>query len=251
MKLNLLLLFFIINTSLSAQILNVENLRVDSDTTGFSGGAELNINFIKNTRNIFTLNTSLFAQYQNKKHLYLLIGNVDFKTIDEEDIINKGTFHLRYNYETGPVLILEAFIQAHSDAISNIDERHLVGAGPRFRLVDKPKKKLFLGTLLMYEYEKERGDITPRYHNDVRFSGYLTFDYHFLSILSFKTTTFYQPVVNELNDYRLNTYNTFSVEIIKNLQLNISYILQFDTRPVEGIPTTQFQLLNGISYTFK
>ncbi len=234
-----------------SQILNVENLRIENDVEGFSGGVELNFNFIKNTRNIFTLNSSLYAQYRYKKHLALVIGNVDFKTIDDEDIINNETFHVRYNYDIGRFVILEAFVQAYSNAISNIDQRHLTGAGPRFRLLNNDNTKLFLGTLFMYEYEKEKGGESPIYNRDVRFSGYLSFEYKIASNLSFKSATFYQPKLSQLNDYRINAFNTFSVEIVKNLELNITYILQFDTFPVIGIPTTQYQLLNGISYTFK
>lgn len=246
-----LLLILLSSAELTGQILNVENLRIEKDTIGFSGGVELNVNFIKNTRNIFTLNSSLFIQYKNKRHLALVIGSLDFKTIDNEDIINNGTFHLRYNYETGRTVILEAFVQAYSNAISNIDQRHLVGAGPRFRLINEGDKTLFLGTLIMHEWEKEKGELEPIYHKDMRFSGYLSFNYQFLNNLSFTSTTFYQPKLNQLSDYRINTFNTFSVEIVKNFELNISYILQFDTFPAKGIPTTQYQLLNGVSYTFK
>jgi hypothetical protein len=234
----------------NAQVLNVENLRSEKDSAGISGSIGLNINLIKNTKNIFSLGNTNYIQYKKERHLLFFISDIAYKKVDNEAIVDNGTYHLRYNYKWNEWLSLEAFAQSYNNSISNIDQRQLVGAGTRFRLSQKEKYKMILGTILMFEHEKEDNAVAPIYHDDFRLSTYFTFTYFPSENLTFKSTTFFQPRLDKFNDYRVHSYNSLTVKLIDKLALSITYVLSYDTYPAATIPNTQYELLNGIVYSF-
>jgi len=247
-KLFFFILFIgVINTN--AQVLNIEHLRIANDTTGFAGSIGVNLQLIKNTRDIFIFGNTIYAQYRNQKHLLFLINNISYKKIDEDDIINKGTMHLRYNYKLNDIVSLEAFGQLQYNTISKIKSRQLIGGGTRFKLSEKEKYKFYLGTIFMHEYEKI--DENPYiYNTDYRFSGYISFRFFPTESFTLTSTTFYQPRLDRFNDYRIYNQNSLSLRIIKKLSLQLTYIISYDAFPAEGIPKTQYELFNGLVYTF-
>ena len=246
------ILFIILFTSAinsNAQVLNIEHLRIAKDTSGFAGSIGINLQLIKNTRDIFIFGNTMYLQYRNKKHIAFLINNISYKKINDEDIINKGTMHLRYNYKLSEIVTLEAFGQLQYNTISKIKMRQLIGGGTRFKLAEKEKYELYLGTILMHEYEKIDAD-PYIYNRNYRFSGYLSFRIFPTKNFIFTSTTFYQPRLDKFNDYRIFNQNSLSLRIIKKLSLQLTYTISYDAFPAEGIPKTQYQLLNGLVYTF-
>lgn len=247
-KLTFLLLFFSIYLS-NAQFLNPDVLRSRNDTIGFAGSIGLDISLVKNTSTIFALGNSVYIQYRKNKHLLFFINSLNIKKVDEKFIINKGTQHLRYNYKINKRIFWEVFAQSHYNSISKIDERKLIGTGPRFTILEKKKIETHLGTLFMYEHEKI-DEITVVYNNDIRFSGYLTFRLFPTKNFTAASTTFYQPKLNELSDYRIYSHNTLMFKVIKGLSIGMTFIATYDTHPASEIPKYQYRLLNGLSYTF-
>ena len=128
-------------------------------------------------------------------------------------------------------------------------QKALVGTGPRITLFKEKKFDVYLGTLFMYEYEITEEDVTI-YNNDIRFSGYLSARYFPSENFTLASTTFYQPLANQLNDYRIYSHNSIMFKVWKELALGITIVATYDTFPAKGIPEFQYQLLNGISYTF-
>ncbi len=247
----LFIIVFINVLNLNAQVLNIEHLRIANDSTGFAGSIGVNLQLIKNTRDIFIFGNTIYVQYRNGKNLIFLINRFSWKKIDDIDIINKGVIHLRYNYKLTDVVSLEAFGQIQYNTISKIKSRQLVGGGTRFKLTEKEKFKAYLGTLFMYEYEKILNDPNPTiYHNNYRFSGYLSFGIFPSENFIFTSTTFYQPRLDQFNDYRIYSQNSVSFRVFKKLSLLLTYAISYDTFPAAGIPKTQYDFLNGLVYTF-
>ena len=136
----LLLIIFIIPFSLiNAQVIDIEHLRLEADTLGFAGSVGANLQITKNTKNILFFGGTAYIQYRNGRHLALFLNNTSYKKINDAAIINKGTSHLRYNYKLNDRITLEALLQAQYNSISKIDQRQLIGAGPRFKLAEKEK----------------------------------------------------------------------------------------------------------------
>lgn len=241
------LIFLILKAE--AQIINTESLRMVTDTSGWSGSIGLNINLVKNTKNIFKIDNRIHLQYKTEKSLVLLMNDIDFVKYDGDNIISTSIQHLRYNHKIKPKISWEAFIQTQFNAISKIDMRFLVGTGPRFKLTSSEKYKIYLGTLMMYEFDRSTEDI-PEINKDFRLSSYLSFSFYPSDNLSIVSTSYYQPQINEFNDYRISSESSIAFNIFKNVAFKSTFKIYYDEFPVIDIPKTQYSFTNGLIYSF-
>lgn len=244
------LLFFLSLTSFS-QVVNVETLRKTSDSAKWTGSASLDFSLIKNKSTIFRIANKVHVQYNDHINLWLFVNDLKFEKIEDNSLVNRGTQHLRYNRKVSERLKWEVFAQAQYDAISQIDFRGLVGTGPRFKLSKSDNYRFYLGTLIMYEYEKASGVISDRTHNDVRGSAYLSFSIYPSETISIISTSYYQPKLDAFSDYRFSSNTSLLFIIFKNLAFKTNFNYFYDAFPVSSdIPKTQFELTNGLLYSF-
>ena len=236
--------------SLHSQVLNVENLRRVTHSTGFAGYIGLEFELVRNVNEFFGISNDILLQYKNGNHLALLRNNINFLKIDGEDFANNGITHLRYNYKFRPMIRWEFFAQAQYNRVALIDFRGLLGTGPRFKLSNSEKYKFYLGTLVMYEYE-ELADGTGDIFRDIRGSAYFSVSLYPNERMSFVSTTYYQPLLRKLNDYRISSDSTFSLDIIEKLLLTVTYRFFYDPFPAQDIPSSQYRFSTGLTYTFE
>lgn len=245
----ILILFLFVSNEAYTQIVNVESLRRVSDTSKWSGSASLDIGLIKNTQSIFKITNNLRLQYNTEKHLYLFINDLKLEQIEDNSFVNKGIQHFRYNRKITERLKLEIFAQSQYDAISDIKFRGLLGIGPRFKLSKNDNYRFYLGTLIMYEHEEssiENIDIL----RDYRGSAYFSCSLYPLEHISLVSTTYYQPLLEKFSDFRISNQTSLGIKVLKNLLFKTSFTYNFDASPILGIPKTQYELTNGIVYTF-
>src|SRR4051812_26145393 len=97
--------FVIFSASASAQlIVNVENSRIQSDTTGWKGDAGTSFSFTKNVQQILNINATMHLQYKTEKNLYLLLANYNLLKSNNEQLFNNMFYHLRFNRKLGKVV---------------------------------------------------------------------------------------------------------------------------------------------------
>ena len=246
-------LFFILlftSTISFCQVINIESLRKPTDSSHFMGTVKLDIDLTKNVNTFFDLTNEIILQYTSGKSLFFFVNNIDLTEVNKERLTNKRVQHLRYNYKLKPRLTLEAFTQFQKDKVSFINFRTLVGLGARFHLFHSKKNKFFLGTLMMYEYENSIGNTDDIIEKTMRGDVYFSFNMMLKENIFLSSTTYYQPKLNYLSDYRISSETSFSFTIFKKLALTTSFSYQFDKFPVLGIPNSQYKLENGIQYTF-
>lgn len=249
MRLIFLSICVLLISSLSAQVVNIESLRFTTDTTGWKGQANIGFTFGKQAERYFALNTGAHVQYKSKKSLYLLLGNLDLLKSPDKDLVNSGFVHFRYNYKIRNWLRWEAFTQVQYNKLVGLRMRYLLGTGPRFKAVEVPKFKMYIGTLYMLEYEIN-SDRTEKLLQG-RFSGYLSFSLRPVTGVEFISTTYYQPRFDEIRDYRITTDNALAFKVFKNLSFQINYRLNLDTQPPKGAPTNlTYTLENRFRYDF-
>ena len=232
-----------------AQIINVESLRRVSDSSKWSGSGSLDIGLIKNTNSIFRVTNRIRLQYNSHNNVYLFINDLNIQQIESNSFVNRGTQHLRYNRKLGERIKFEAFAQSQYDAISEIKFRGLLGIGPRFKLSKNNKFRYYLGTLLMYEHE-EAVENTIDILRDFRGSIYFSCSLLPLENLSIVSTTYYQPLLSQFSDFRISNETSIAFRIVKNLAFKTTFIYNFDTDPIVNIPKTQYELTNGLIYSF-
>ena len=249
MRILVLLAVFCFPLSSTAQILNAESLRKVTDTSGFSGSAGLRFALKRNTKDFLSISSNVHLQYKMERHLILFKNDVAFQKIEGDKFENSLISHVRYNYRFHKRIAWEIFLQGQYNKISLIDFRGLIGTGPRFKLSKSENYKFYLGTLIMYEYEDIDDSFTP-IQRDLRGSCYLSFSLYPIENLSFTSTTYYQPKLSQLNDYRISSQSSLLIKIYENFAFSVNYSFYFDTFPAIGIPNSQYDFTTGIAYSF-
>jgi putative salt-induced outer membrane protein YdiY len=249
---SIIIVFLLASSALhicNAQIVNVESLRRISDSSKWSVSGSLDVGLIKNTSSIFRVNNRIRLQYNSKNNVYLFINDLNLQKIEDNSFVNRGTQHLRYNRKLGERIKFEAFAQSQYDAVSNIKFRGLLGIGPRFKLSKNKNFRYYLGTLLMYEIE-EALDNSIEILRDLRGSTYFSCSLYPLDNLSIVSTTYYQPLLKQFSDFRISNETSVAFRIVKNLAFKITFIYNFDAEPIVNIPKVQYELTNGLIYSF-
>jgi len=250
MRTLVILMFCFFCEVLHAQIVNIQSLRRETNTTGWSGHASLQFGLKQNNINqIFDIQHLARIEYKWSKSTYFFVNDFQFKEINKNMIANYNTQHFRYNYAIRPKYSLESFLQSQRNKISEIKLRTLIGLGVRFRIYDAEKQKIYFGTNSMYEYENAENDATPIQHN-LRGSNYLSIKLTPNEKVTIISTNYYQPLFKELSDFRFLSQSSILVNIFNGIQFMSTFYMNYDSNPVINVRKTQYNFTNGIAYTF-
>lgn len=234
---------------LNAQIVNVESLRIQTDTVGFAGSFGGNFTLTKNVDQIFSANAFASIQYKSIKSTYLILSDYSFLKGANKKLLNKIFGHFRYDREITTFFRMEAFTQIQTNKITKIDTRFLIGMGPRLKMPTPDMLKAFVGILFMYEYEKELTDPVI-YHRVIRNSSYVAFTFEPNDHVKITSTTFYQPKLDEFSDFRILNQESAAFSITKNLSVTLNWDYLYDAEPVKGIPKNNYTFSTGLKYEF-
>lgn len=233
---------------LNGQIMNIEQDRIKTDTTGWAGTLEMSFQYIKNTKELINVSSRAHLQYKTKKSLYLWLTNYSLAKSGSSDFADAGYQHLRYNYKFRTWWTGEIFTQVQYNNPLNIKIRWLTGTGPRFKVLKTNSFVLYSAMLYMYEYEKVvKPDLT---HKDHRMSSYLSFTWKMKDNFSLINTSYYQPKISDFSDFRFAAHTDMKIKISKHLAFKLSYIYTFDAEPAETIPKSTHALQNTLSFEF-
>lgn len=237
-----------INTGV-AQIVNIESRRNSVlDTLGWSGFADLRFNLIENGQTIISTRFTGRVDYLHKRHHFFSITQYNFGKVEDAAFVEDGFQHFRYNYHWNPRLTWEVFTQLQYNEKINLRLRGLIGTGPRFKLLDRKKNKIYLGTLYLFEYNEEFLESNQKlFSREQRLSAYLSFIFFPNSIITFSGTTYFQPSVN---DFRIASQHTLIFKVVKNISFTTAFGLTYDSRPPGEVVNLIYNLTNGIRWTF-
>lgn len=246
--LTILLLFGSVILAL-AQIVNVESLRKQTDTTGVAGGVLLSGTYLDNARSIYTVDFKPHIQYKWKRDLLLLVGDYKITKSENVDYKNASFVHLRHNHEFSDLFRWETFSQVQYNKVSNLHFRLLIGTGSRMKLAGNQYFRIYLGIIPMYQYE-EIADEARSTESNFRFSNYVSVTILLGDRASFYSTSYHQPVMNEWSDYRFFNEQKWSVDLFQRLALTIQSVYTWDNRPPEEAPARTLELRTGLQFSF-
>ena len=231
------------------QIVNIENKRLNDNKQGLSGNIDLNLNFTMNTKELFQIGDKIRIGYVKGKHHALVFTDHAFVKSKDDDFINRGYEHLRYNYrlKDSSKVTFEVFQQGQFNKIQKINVRLLLGTGFRFNLIDQKNYQLSTGTGFMGEYEEL---IDNGISTDILSTSYLSFDGQFNESVGMNTIIYLQPKLMNLGFYRFSNETYFRFRINKFLSLKLVYSVTHDNRDIEGIRKTNYTLRNTLSFKF-
>ncbi len=233
------------------QIVNIESARMQSDTTGWKGSAQMGFTYTKNTNKVLDFVSGAHVQYKTKKDLYLLLGNTELLKNGGNSLINNSFLHLRYNRKFTSHMRWELFGQIQNNAVTGIDFRFLAGTGPRIKLTESPKFRSYLGLSAMYEYERDKVAVVgqPRtIRRDARGNIYHSFSLRPEPGTEMISTLFVQPLLFDIADYRILEQLSFRIKPGKHFSARFDVNYLFDTHPATGQPKTNFRVGTGIGY---
>lgn len=243
-------LWLVYSTSATAQIVNIEKLRISTDTTGWFGHAGASFAGSKTTKSILAVASNTLLEYKSKssKDLWLFITELSLIKSGSEKFSNSGFGHLRYNRKLGNAVRWELFTQIQYNKLTKINNRILGGTGLRFKLTQYDNARFYLGIAYMYEYEELFDPIV--FHKDHRASSYFSFSLYPAEAVSLISTMYVQPLLRDARDYRISNESTLVLAITKKLNLNATFKYAFDSRPPEGVALNTYSFSNGIEVQF-
>ena len=214
---------------------------------GFSGNFDLGLNFTKNTENIFQFNNVFLAKYNKGRSNFSLENNIAFiSKTGKDDLLNKGTQDFKYAVNAKK-LDANITLQHLYDVSRSVKNRYTSGVGVSYNFTDKNNRKIGVGLSALREKE-----IPLEGENKMqnRMSSNLNLIIKISNNITISTSNHYQPNIEQAGDFRWKTNITLRLNLSPKLLLNINSSLNYDSVPAEGIPETDYQLINSISYTF-
>lgn len=245
----IIFVFVICSTQLHAQVINIENARMQTDTTGWKGETNGNFALVNNGVKLWLVGADAHVQYKTKKDLWLGIVQYSLQKSPQQKFSDQSLAHIRYNRKLSKSLRWEAFTQLQNNSVSNIKKRYLLGTGPRFKLADTKTIHLYIATAAMYEFEKETGSLGIM-HRDLRSSSYLSFTITPGPNVDLSATTYFQPLFKDISDRRILTQARMKVKMGKHSALNLRWFHLFDTRPAGSTPKEVYTFSTGVGFDF-
>ncbi|MDF1546505.1 MAG: DUF481 domain-containing protein [Bacteroidales bacterium] len=244
------LAFILLNSNSFAQVVNVEKKRKGKEE-GFTGIAGLGIYLIDNGKNIFQFKNNIDLQYHKKAHTIILLNDLNLMTLDDDNLVNSGFQHIRYNYtlKDSSFFTIEAFGQHQYNSIKLLKKRFLLGAGPRIRILNSDKVSCFIGAIGMYEYEL-RSDSLKTIQELARLSSYISFSWELLKNLNFNNITYYQPAFQNPDNYRIASESALNLKINQSLSFKIALQATYDSQPPEDVQKLFYSWQNMLTYEF-
>jgi hypothetical protein len=245
----LTVILLIIENISTAQIVNIESARMQSDTTGWIGGAGAGITLAKNVDKIFIVNTDVHLQHKTQRDLWLILVSSNLLKAGNEKFVNNTFLHFSYNHKLNDWLRWEAFTQWQNNSVTQIDSRFLIGTGLRFKILSTRLVRFYAATLAMYEREKERTSPVIK-HDDMRSSNYASFTITPRDNIEIISTTFFQPLFKQFSDYRILNQSSLKVKATRHFALSLRYNYLHDRFPGGTAPKTTYTFSTGIEFDF-
>lgn len=235
--------------SAKAQVVNIEEYRIRTDSSGWSGSADAAGYINKNSDLVFSIITNVQLQYKRTKTLWWMLSDLETVQANEQDaFVNAGFQHFRMNYKITDRWVWEAFVQGQFNGPLGVEWKVLSGTGPRLKLWQTEKFRVYAAALYMQETERNTGVTENLYFN--RMSSYISFTYEPGEKSRFSNTTYFQPVLNDFADYRISSNTSLKAFLSQVVYIELEYSLLFDTRPPFEVPTTVYNLKSGIGLEF-
>jgi putative salt-induced outer membrane protein YdiY len=246
----ILALILIINFSSTAQI-NTERYRKDSDSTGISAIADVEITAITGNTGFQFIDLGGRLNYNWGKSYTFLVADAGFGWDDGDRIFNQALVHLRHVYSITELIQSEVFAQTDFNKKRLLTGRELIGGGLRYKLLTENDLKLRFGLSYFYEYEKYDVPISSVHGSNKfanRLSTYLTLEIGIKDDVKFLIVTYIQPQIGKWKDYRIILDSSLKAELSSFVDLKVSFNLRFDAKPPESIKSADTFTRFGFSF---
>ncbi len=174
---------------------------------------------------------------------YKADANTVFAIVEASEAESLGTktaddafVHTRWMHEQTDRLTLESFLQWQENAFANLVSRYLVGAGARLELLQEPDVyELALGIGGFREWEETDLGTFNRSTKTWRINNYWSYRQQLNDQVNWYATAYYQPSVDDFDNYRVLFDTGLTVRLTGSLQLRVSYNLNHNSHPPRNL----------------
>ncbi len=240
-----LALLTLVSSESAFGFINIEVLRIQP-VEGYSGSVDLSGQLQNGNTDKSILNFSSLNRIHDGKNEYLAVANYRYGETFKLKDTHRGSAHLRYARYLNDDFAGETFVQSAFDEFRALTRRDLVGLSARKRVMKEDGFFMFFGSGFFYENEQIK--IDPN-EEDLRGNFYLSSVYDGELPIRVALVTYYQPLWNQLNDYRLNLDLNTESPIYKKLSLILTVNYQFDSRPPSTVKKYDTLSLVGVRWS--
>lgn len=250
------LCFFIllwgIQSNSTAQVVNIEEQRITgtTDSVHWYGHVRGSASLAKVKQQSLLIQSQAKVQFKSDPHLGLLLLNLNLLRAGNNDFSRQAFAHLRYNYKISKIWTWEAFTQIQTSPIQLLEKRELLGTGLRLRLLKSSngRQRIYLGTAWLWEQNRfsEPFGISAKHRSSNYLSSTFRLGAHTLLI----QTSYWQPVWNDIRNYRLSTEWLLKISVGKHLAFSVEFDYGIDKNLPLGAAAETFAWRNGISWQF-
>ncbi len=248
---SILLVFILLVLSfepLLAQV-NTEAMRKSGVTKGIVYSGALDASIAQGNTEFIIFDTQIRFDYRKNKYHSFIIGNLSYGKQKGEKFVNKGFLHARLVRTLNPRLVVETFAQNEFDDFLNLKRRQLFGGGLRILALTSGDQSTFhLGIAIMGESEYYI-DPAEKDKKLIRSTNYLTGKWLINENINFSMTTYFQPDINSLSDYRILLNSTLNIKLTDIFSFNVKIAYRRDSEPPGDLKKDDLKLTNGISFT--
>jgi len=232
----------------NAQVVNIENRRLDKTNNGWFGTGELALGLIRNQNSAVNFATRISMLYGKDKHRYLLMTDAAINQSNLGNIESTGWFHFRYNYLAKENFSWEGFAQTLFSQQMRLYPRYTIGAGARYKVFQTDSLKLYVGSSLMFEHENLQNPRSS--YSSERLTFYFSWVWINKTDFTVDWMFLYQPRLFNFSDNRLQTEIRSEARINRQFRMRIQLSLLYDSDPPANVPRLFMNSRTGLMINF-
>ena len=248
MKLVIIFIFSVVNLF---AIITIAPVNI-GDKPGVSGILKGSFETKRGNSDVDNYSAGLRAQYDDNKS-YVIWSDFVFAygQASGEINTNKTYAHVRFIHTFLDIKVLnyESFIQSETNEFTSVKGRLIVGGGLRYHKDLKDYGNFYVGLGGFYESINYLTPLNPNEKN-FRINSYISYTKSFDNETKFSYVMYYQPNVENTQDYIFSNAIELEVLVYKTLYLNFVVYYDVDTKPAIGIEETDFTQKTSFTYKF-
>ena len=251
-------MLFIIAMVVSAQntyaIVSMETVHLGKPPEGYSGAFNVDASgAFGNTQTGLVAAGLKLVRQKNPATDFMLVNYQYGESRGVRDK-NKAFIHGRHIQQISDKYAWEGFAQLSKDEFTRLTLRGLLGAGVRIGLWQSSKlTQGYLGLGGFYEREKLDVDTsTGEDDREIAWRGnmYFVIKSKLNEAVSLLSTTYYQPNLERIADYRAIENASLVSKLTEKLAAKISLDVSHDSKPPSGVKQTDTTITVGIDVSF-
>jgi len=235
-------------------IVNMDSLHLNSNNNGISGSFNLNSSGAYGNSEQFLIESSADFYYKQSQSLQYVTLSYSYGESFSKENQNKSYLHLRHINNVESSTTWEIFTQIEQNKFSRLNFRGLVGAGYRWSFLKNSTHSssiIGVGGYYSKEYLTHSSNIEEERSLELfRGNFYWIFRTNILENITLFNTTYYQPNLENPDDYRILEIAGVKIPLSKKLSLNLYGEGTFDSKPPVNVKKGDLSYKTGIEYKF-